>query len=211
MTWLLCGILQKMERTSRLDSGDAVLVQIVDAALARATEKSGPWLVCRPGCTQCCIGPFAITQLDVRRLRRGMADLEAHDPARAERVRERARESVARISRDFPGDPATGILASDEFPATIDEEPCPALDPKDGTCDLYAARPITCRTFGPPVRCGAESLGVCELCFQGASDTEIAACEVEIDPDGLEGELLDELERTTGRRGETIVAFALGS
>ena len=37
------------------------------------------------------------------------------------------------------------------------------------------------------------------------SDAEIAACEVDIDPDGLESVLLNEL----GARGETIVAFAL--
>lgn len=199
----------KMKPAARVDWGDAVLVQIVDAALAQATQKSGPWLVCRPGCTQCCIGPFPITQLDAQRLRRGLADLTRNDPARAVRVRERARESVARISRNFPGDPATGLLAGDEFPDSTDEEPCPALDPAAGTCDLYSVRPITCRTFGPPVRCGPESLGVCELCFHGASDAEIAACEVASDPDGLEGQLLEELEQTTGAHGNTIVAFAL--
>jgi hypothetical protein len=61
------------------------------------------------------------------------------------------------------------------------------------------------------VRCGSDSVGVCELCFHGASDAEIAACEVESDPDGLEFRLLKELEQTTGARGETIVAFALTS
>ena len=44
-----------------------------------------------------------------------------------------------------------------------EDGPCPALDPEAGTCDLYAARPITCRAFGPPVRCGEEAVGVCEL------------------------------------------------
>jgi len=61
------------------------------------------------------------------------------------------------------------------------------------------------------VRCGDESLGVCELCFQGASDAEIAACEVESDPDGLEYRLLGSLGQMTGAQGETIVAFALAS
>jgi hypothetical protein len=61
------------------------------------------------------------------------------------------------------------------------------------------------------VRCGEESVGVCELCFQGASDAEIAACVVEIDPDGVEQAVLQELEQLTGTRGETIVAFALSS
>jgi len=52
-------------------------------------------------------------------------------------------------------------------------------------------------------------VGVCELCFQGASDAEIAACEMEMDPEGLEGVLLEELEGRTGLSGETTVALAL--
>jgi Fe-S-cluster containining protein len=193
----------------RLDSGDCALIQIVDAALTEATRKSGAWLVCRLGCTQCCMGPFPISQLDARRLRSGLAELEARDPARGSRVRERARQSLARISSDFPGDPATGVLAEDEeaeerFASFANDEPCPALDPETGACDLYAARPITCRTFGPPVRCGSEAVGVCELCYVGASDEEIAACEVEADVEELESALLRELEG-----GQTIVAFAL--
>src|SRR5215471_2214993 len=110
------------------ESGDVVLVQIVDAALAEAARKSGPWLVCRPGCIQCCIGPFAITQLDAWRLQRALADLAQADPARANRVRERAHASIARLPCEFPGDPVTGLLASDEFPVSMDDEPCPALD-----------------------------------------------------------------------------------
>ena len=47
------------------------------------------------------------------------------------------------------------------------------------------------------------------MCFEGASEAEIAACEVEVDGDGLESALLEELEKTTGARGQTIVAFAL--
>ena len=145
-----------------------------------------------------------------------MAELEARDPGRAAHVRERARRSVARLSSNFPGDPATGILAESEeaeerFASFADDEPCPALDPETGSCDLYTARPITCRTFGPPVRCGSDAVGVCELCFVGASDEEIAACEVEADIEDLESTLLQELEQTTGARGQTIIAFALAS
>jgi Fe-S-cluster containining protein len=202
-----------MEFASRIDSSDAALIQIVDAALAEGARKSGAWLVCCPGCTECCIGPFAITQLDARRLRLGLTELEARDPGRASRIRERATASVARLWDDFPGDPVRGILdeARAEHSDFGEDEPCPALDPATGTCDLYSARPITCRTFGPPVRCGSESLGVCNLCFQSATDGEIAACEVEIDPEGLEAELLEALEKTSGLRGQTIVAFALSS
>lgn len=198
-----------------LPSGDQKLVQIVDAALAEAARKSGPWLVCRPGCTQCCMGPFPISQLDVERLRAGLRELEISDPARAARVRQRARKSVARLKADFPGDPATGILAEDEaalerFTTFADEEPCPVLDPKTGTCDLYSSRPMTCRTFGPPVRSGPEDgLGVCELCYHGATNEQIAECEMVPDPDELEPGLIEEVEQATGIQGKTIVAFCL--
>ena len=198
-------------------SRDGELVQIVDAALADATRRSGHWLVCRKGCTQCCIGAFVINQLDAARLRQGLAQLEADDPRRAARVRERARQSVARIAAGFPGDPVTGVLAEDQhsedcFLDFANDEPCPALDPESGACDLYASRPLTCRVFGPPVRSGPEGgLGVCELCFQGATPEEIAACEVQVDPDNLEPRLLQELEKSNKVRGKTIVAFCLAS
>jgi Fe-S-cluster containining protein len=156
---------------------------------------------------------FSINQLDTRRLRQGLADLELLAPERAARVRERAREAAARLAPEFPGDPAIGLLdegelAEQRFAEFANDEPCPALDPETGNCELYEARPMTCRTFGPPVR-SEEGLGVCELCYQEASDEEIASCEMTPDPDDLESTLLQQLERTTGVRGNTIVAFAL--
>jgi Fe-S-cluster containining protein len=200
---------------SSAPSGDRALVQIVDSALADATRKSGKWLVCRPGCTQCCIGVFPINQLDAARLRQGLRDLDECAPDRAAHVRERAREAVSRLSSDFPGDPISGLLdegseAERRFAEFANEEPCPALDPKTGLCELYESRPMTCRVFGPPVR-SEDGLGVCELCFQGVTDVEIAACEMKADPEDLESTLLEELEKATGARGQTIVAFCLAS
>ena len=193
--------------------GDQKLIQIVDSALADATQRSGKWLACRPGCTQCCIGAFPINQLDALRLQRGLADLEKRDPKRASRIRQRARESVARLTPEFPGDPITGLLregedAEQQFVEFANDEPCPLLAPETGLCELYESRPMTCRVFGPPVR-SEDGLGVCELCFQGASDKEIAACEMTPDPDDLESRLLKELEKNTGKRGDTIIAFCL--
>jgi Fe-S-cluster containining protein len=82
------------------------------------------------------------------------------------------------------------------------------LDPANGTCELYESRPMTCRTFGPPVR-SEDGLGVCELCFHGASDEEIAECEMEVDPDDLESRLLSEMQDAGTPSGRTIVAFAV--
>jgi Fe-S-cluster containining protein len=196
-----------------LPSGDHQLVQIIDAALADSAQRSGEWLVCKPGCTQCCVGVFAIHQLDAARLREGLEQLGASDPERARSVRERARKSVERLGKDFPGDPVTGILDPSEeaemrFEDFANDEPCAALDPSTGLCDLYLSRPMTCRVFGPPVR-SEQGLGVCELCYHGATEEQIAACEMPVDPEGLEAQLLKEFEQSSGRQGRTLVAFAL--
>ncbi len=71
--------------------------------------------------------------------------------------------------------------------------PVPFSIQKPGTCDLYESRPMTCRVFGPPVR-SEDGLGVCELCFQGATPQEIASCEMKPDPDDMEGRLLEKLD-----------------
>lgn len=200
-------------RSQPIFGRDAKLIQIVDSALADAARRSGERLACRPGCTQCCVGVFAISQLDAERLRRGLAKLESSAPECASRVRSRAQDAVRRLSFDYPGDPVSGLLGWGEvfearFEDFANDEPCPALDPESGRCDLYDSRPMICRTYGPPVR-SEEGLGVCELCFQGATDAEIAAYEMIADPDDLESELIQEWERASGDRGETTIAFAL--
>jgi Fe-S-cluster containining protein len=197
----------------RLPAGDRKLIQIADAALVDASRRAGEWLACCPGCTQCCVGVFAIQQLDAVRLQRGMADLEKADPQRAHRIRERARASVRRMSAEFPGNAKTGVLdegpeAERRFEEFANDEHCPVLDPETGLCDLYEARPMTCRTFGPPVQSDG-GLGVCELCFHGATDEQIAACEMVADPEDLESKLLRKLEKARGLGGRTVVAFCV--
>lgn len=192
---------------------DQKLIQIVDSALDDASRRSGEWLACRPGCTQCCVGVFAINQLDAARLRRGLAKLQSHEPERATAIRQRARYALAQLSATFPGDFATGILGDDEessrrFEDFGNDQPCPVLNPQTGMCEIYDSRPMTCRVFGPPVR-SEQGLGVCELCYRGATDDRIAACEMIPDPDHVEDRLLAEMEKSSGRRGDTIIAFCL--
>lgn len=187
------------------------LIHIVDFALAEAARKSNQWLACRPGCCQCCLGAFPITQADALRLRAGLRELAHTDPERAANVSNRARNQDLSL---FPGDISTGILSEDpesreRFESFADDEPCPALDPHAGTCDLYAWRPVTCRTFGPALRLNSDSVDVCELCYQGATDEEILASQVDLDTGELEAALEREVEDATQLRGQTIVAFAL--
>jgi Fe-S-cluster containining protein len=194
----------------QLPEGDTELVQIMDAALAEAARQAGPWLACRPGCTQCCHGAFAISPLDALRLGAGMEALRAANPSLAAEIERRAQAWVEEFAAGFPGDVDRGVLGDSEeeqerFEEFANEAACPALDPATGRCDVYAWRPMTCRVFGPPVRMGeGEALGCCELCFVGVAEAEIAACEMPI-PHELEARLLDQIKE----KGDTVVAFAL--
>jgi len=195
------------------DSDALTLFPILDTALADTTIRSGDWLACKPGCHPCCVGVFPISQLDAETLRRG---LEEAPPDVAAHVRQRAQASRERLSRDFPGDPETGLLFTEpHHPEAFDnfanDEPCPVLDPAAGTCDLYAARPVQCRTFGPPVRNEDDALGVCELCFVGAPEAEVERCEMDQSWRPLEESLIAEAEGRTGFHGQTLIAFALSS
>jgi Fe-S-cluster containining protein len=156
---------------------------------------------------------FAIDQLDAERLQQGLEELARTEPERAQSIRERAQRSVERLTPGFPGDPIMGLLDPSEeaearFEDFANDEPCAALDPATGLCDLYLHRPVTCRVFGPPVR-SQEGLGVCELCYHGATEEQIAACEMPVDPEGLAAKLLQEFEQSSGKHGRTLVAFAL--
>jgi len=192
---------------------DGELVQIVDAALADATRRAGPHLACRPGCTPCCHGAFAINALDALRLRGAMEEMRASDAARAQIITDRAKQFWEEFAASFPGDPETGALSeTDEgreaFEDFANEAACPALDPASGLCDVYAARPMTCRVFGPPVRSESgdgteEGFSVCELCFTQAKPEETAAAEMRV-PHAEEEALLSQLPA-----GATIVAFCL--
>ena len=197
-----------------LAAGDSELIQIVDVALADAARRAGEWLVCRLGCTLCCHGAFAISELDALRLRAGMELLRGAHPDLAAEIERRARGWIAEHGAEFPGDAVTGLLGDSErererFEEFANETACPALDQATGRCDVYAWRPMTCRVFGPPIRMEAGSgaddvLGHCVLCFVGATEHEVAACELAV-PHEMEARLLDKL----GGQSETVVAFAL--
>jgi Fe-S-cluster containining protein len=201
----------------QLPARDAKLVEIVDGSSAEAARRAGAFLACRIGCTQCCRGAFAINALDAARLREGMNALRAATPALAADLERRARAWLAEHGPEFPGDRETGILGTspadqEKFAEFANDAPCPALDPVTGRCDIYEWRPMTCRVFGPPIRAtgedGAEGLGHCELCFNGATPDQVAACEMPV-PHELEAELIEEGAGETDSTAETIVAYAL--
>ena len=194
------------------------LIQIVTAALASATARSGPHLVCRPGCTQCCVGVFPIAHRDAAYLREGLAALTRTDPAKLQRIQERVAASLTRLDPWFPGNVSTGILSEGDdqtilFEEFANDEPCPVLDPTTGTCDLYEHRPILCRTFGPPMASpgdnGETNLATCELCYTHATTEEIAACELDPAIPAIEAASSAAFNAAHNLHGETLIAYAL--
>ena len=196
------------------------LIQIVDAALASAAQRSGPHLVCHPGCSPCCHGVFEITPLDAQRLRGGLLQAKAEDPAKAGRLHGRIAAARQHLTPFFPGNPATGVLLEHQdseqqielFEEAFHADPCPVLDPATQTCDLYAHRPVLCRTFGPPIRNDHQDpdagLALCELCFTQASESEIAAAEMDSNFRPLEEALDQTYKGQDPHSGPTIIAFA---
>lgn len=196
---------------------DNAFVALVDGAFADAASRSGSHLLCRPGCTQCCIGVFAIGPADALRLRQGLSALRREDPERAARIQERAAASWSRLAPHFPGDATSGTLELDEsgdpvsrFENFGNDEPCPALDPEHGTCDLYSARPQTCRVFGPPIA-AEEGYGVCELCFQTATADEIERAAIHPPAEELSAALNQAAIAAGEPAGSTIIAFVLNT
>jgi Fe-S-cluster containining protein len=203
-------------------SRDNEMLRILDARFERVSAIAGAHLVCKKGCTACCHGAFAITEMDAARLRAAMDEMRVARPRLASEIERRAKSWLAANGVDFPGSLTTGILGtSDEervrFEGYANDAACPALDPVSGLCDVYDARPITCRVFGPPVRVESgeaeevKALGHCELCFTQATAEEVAECELVV-PYELEGELVEEMAMNEGRTNdgrETLVVFAL--
>ena len=117
--------------------------------------------------------------------------------------------TVNEFGSRFPGDPYSGTLAAEderwEQFADLPEADgaCPVLDPGTGRCELYTGRPLTCRVFGPPVR-NEDGIGVCELCYAGASEERVFAGEMVLRHHELEEELNIELPS-----GETVIAWAV--
>lgn len=217
---------------------DRLLRQRVDSQMERAYELGKAHLACRPGCHECCVGPFAINALEGWRLRRGLAELGRRDVASARAILARAEAARQVLRPGFPGDPILGRLddcesedceSEDGRPEDVDsggldstddesiekflnqhaELPCPVLDPVSGHCQLYAHRPLTCRSYGPPIRIGGESMSPCRLCFETVDEEQLDVFRIDLDSEGLEESILDALAHGLGEEGMTLIAFAL--
>ncbi len=147
----------------------------VDAFFARVTARHGADMACGFGCSDCCHVRLTVTRVE-----------------------------VAAIEGEVAGwvDERRAALVTNA--ANASEDRCAALDP-DGRCQIYAVRPIVCRSHGAPIRMTHRSLPVIEACFRNFTRSGPAAA----DPDCVMDQttlsaLVLAVDRDAGGDGERI-------
>lgn len=128
----------------------AVLAK-VDAKFAEIQARHPAAFACRRGCHGCCAPGLSVTEVE----RAHIAAWLRADPARIDRLQ--------------------ALAAQDPHGGTR----CALLD-ADGTCAIYAVRPMLCRAHGAPTRLAAEPGApprhdVCPLNFAAPTDPPLAA------------------------------------
>jgi Fe-S-cluster containining protein len=122
-------------------------------------------LPCQRGCCRCCIGVFPITRLDAEQMQAGLTTFPRQ--TRLD-IQHRASDQVKWLEAAFPELQRSGDVSDwaakdlDEVAERFGDLPCPALAP-DGSCQVYAFRPMTCRTMGIPVEEHGFVHGACEV------------------------------------------------
>ncbi len=116
-----------------------------------AATALGPMLGCHIGCCDCCRGLFDITLPDAVVLQIGFQQLDGHWQ---QRVLQRCRQRRDLLQQQWPELQAPYLLnhLHNRPWQTMPEQdatPCPLLDDQ-GSCLVYAWRPLTCRLHGFP-------------------------------------------------------------
>ena len=124
------------------------LIAKVDEFASRAHEQQAPWLNCQAGCAGCCLVERGALAIEIDALR---SFLEVQPPGLLEALKRRLKARQAT-------EQARCIFLND-----------------DNLCDVYAARPLICRSHGPAVRTPDGDLAWCELNFSEMSLADINA------------------------------------
>lgn len=122
-------------------------------------------LPCSQGCSHCCVGVFPVTILDRQEIQRGLRSLPSEQrqcivrqaTVQAELLETSAPQLAHNRFIDCWADRDT-----DELVETYRELPCAALQP-DGSCGVYAFRPLTCRSMGIPSEVEGVVHGACAV------------------------------------------------
>ena len=175
------------------------LVQALVDAKRRHTADLGRPLTCASGCFACCTQIVPVNELELRWLRRVVAELEPDHRAHVEQRFEEIRESLdafgltARLDQPDPSAASNLALNRDYF---VMGEGCPFLA-ADRSCSIYEHRPAICREYSVsslPSHCSDPFRKPVSVVVSPVQVTQVVA-------------LL--LERWLGRRGR-VVPLSLG-
>lgn len=131
---------------SDLWSQHAALLAEIEDVFERIAARHRARIECRAGCSDCCRCRLSVAHVEAEYFAKGLAALP---PSLRERLRRQARDP--------------------------DREMCPALG-DDGNCQVYAWRPVICRSHGIPLRYPArvplaekKVIDVCDKNFVGVA------------------------------------------
>jgi Fe-S-cluster containining protein len=130
-----------------------VLLQEVDRWFSGCIPRHGDQIACGRGCSACCRGLFDITILDALYLRSG---IDALPEVVRQSLRLKAADRLASLTAINPSFVEPWVLNRipeqewEELMPEEDETPCLLLA-EDGSCLVYAQRPMTCRLNGIPL------------------------------------------------------------
>ena len=150
----------------------------VDGWFETCLSRHAGMIACHRGCSACCRGLFDLTLLDALCLKRGFDRLPT---SVQQAVQLKAVARLVGLTEQWPEFTRPWTLNHipeqtwDEMMPEEDETPCPLLS-ADGTCLVYAQRPMTCRLNGIPlIDTNGEALfdEWCTLNFQGCDPVEL--------------------------------------
>ncbi len=131
------------------------LAKTADAAFAKIRTDFREKVMCRHGCADCCHAAFGLFFVEAAYLRMRFQEL---DRKRRRAILARCAKSdlqLDRLRRKMAG-AGSGTQAK-EVDLSLMRIRCPLLS-EDQLCDLYSARPITCRVYGIPTSSGGKGM-----------------------------------------------------
>ena len=148
--------------------------------VAKAEATAGARSPCRKGCAHCCYQPVEALSWEMPLLLAAIRDLPERKREQIRRALRRAVDRLDVLNTDLgaiPGPPLPDVPTIEEAQLHSNSAAymrrriaCPLLD-RDGTCLVYAARPMACRTHavvgGDPAACADPAS---HLAFVAAKD-----------------------------------------
>jgi Fe-S-cluster containining protein len=128
--------------------------QVFNTVRARYSEN----VRCEKGCSDCCHALFDLTLVEAMRVNAAFNErFKGKDRTRVLKRADEADRLVHRLKRDAFKAVKDGKNAQDILLEMAKVRVrCPLLD-DDGLCEMYDARPVTCRIYGVPTAIGGEA------------------------------------------------------